>query len=182
MRLTLTTLAALAALCVAGTAAAKNVYQESFHDEDTFVDPEFCGGPSVEIEYVIDGRFQLVPHGPSGLVYFLQHGKRTDRITNQANGKFVTTVFNVTEKDKHVTDNGDGTFTILVLATGNAVLYGADGKAIARDPGQTRYEILFGDGGTPDDPTDDVFEFLGVVKGSTGRSDDFCEAALQALS
>jgi hypothetical protein len=88
----------------------------------------------------------------------------------------------VIEKDLRVTDNGDGTQTILILATGNAVLYGDDGKAIARNPGQIRFEILVDDGGTPTDPSDDEFlDFLGVVKGSTGRSDDFCEAAVPAL-
>jgi hypothetical protein len=82
-----------------------------------------------------------------------------------------------------VTDNGDGTLTILLLSTGNAVLYGEDGKVIARDPGQIRVEILIDNGGTPTDPSDDEFiEFLGVVKESTGRSDDFCEAALPLLT
>ena len=82
-----------------------------------------------------------------------------------------------------VTDNGDGTLTILVLSTGNVVLYGEDGKAIARNPGQIRFEILIDHGGTPTDPSDDEFlAFLGVVKGSTGRSDDFCAAAVPALS
>jgi hypothetical protein len=39
------------------------------------------------------------------------------------------------------------------------------------------------DGGTPTDPSDDEFlEFLGVVKESTGRSDDFCEAAVPLLT
>jgi len=63
------------------------------------------------------------------------------------------------------------------------VLYGEDGKAIARNPGQTRLEFLVDHGGTPNDPFDDgPLEFVGVVKDSTGRSDDFCEAAVAALS
>jgi hypothetical protein len=38
-------------------------------------------------------------------------------------------------------------------------------------------------GGTPSDPFDDEFlADLGVVKGSTGRSEDLCEAAVPALS
>ena len=39
-----------------------------------------------------------------------------------------------------MTDNGDGTLTILVLTTGPAAVYGPDGKAIARNPGQVRFE------------------------------------------
>lgn len=65
-------------------------------------------------------------------------------------------------KDKRVTDNGDGTMTILMLATGNAVLYGENDKAIARNPGQIRFEILIDHNGTPTDPFDDQFlDFLG---------------------
>lgn len=60
---------------------------------------------------------------------------------------------------------------------------GEDGKALGRDPGQIRFKILIDTAGTPSDPSDDEFlAFLGVVKGSTGRSDDFCATAVPALS
>jgi hypothetical protein len=82
-----------------------------------------------------------------------------------------------------VTDNGDGTLTLLILSTFNSVLYGPDGKAIARDPGQARFEVLIDHGGTPTDPSDDeFFEFLGLVKESTGRTDDFCAAVVPVLT
>lgn len=178
-------LGATAAVLFAAAASAGQVFRETFHDEGTVVLNDFCDvkGLTVEIAFVLDARVHAVPHGPSGLVYFLQHGTQTNVFTNSANGKSVTGVSNVTEKDMRVTDNGDGTLTILVLATGNAVLYGQNGKAIARNPGQIRFEILIDHGGTPNDPSDDTFlRFLGVVKGSTGRSDDFCAAAVPALS
>ena len=77
----------------------------------------------------------------------------------------------------------DGTLTILVMGTGNAVAYNEDGKAIARNPGQIRFELLIDNGGTPQDPSDDEFlADLGVVFGSTGRNDDFCEAVVPGLS
>jgi hypothetical protein len=94
----------------------------------------------------------------------------------------VTASFRVLEKDLRVTDNGDGTLTILVLATGNAVMYGPNGNAIARDPGQTRFELLVDHGGTPNNPDDDELPDFRIVKDSTGRSDDFCAAAVSALS
>ena len=95
----------------------------------------------------------------------------------------MTSISTFIDKDLRVTDNGDGTLTILILATGNTVHYGEDGKAIAWNPGQQRIEILVDHGGTPTDPSDDEFlEFLGVVKESTGRSDDFCEAAVPILT
>jgi hypothetical protein len=103
--------------------------------------------------------------------------------TNVADGRAVTLVGRGAHHDLRVTDNGDGTLTNLILATGNDMLYGPDGKAIARNPGQIRFEILVDDGGTPTDPFDDEFlADLGFVKGSTGRSDDFCAAAVAAIS
>lgn len=66
--------------------------------------------------------------------------------------------------------------------TGNDVLYGADGKAIARDPGQVRIELVIDHGDTPNDPSDDQLISRELVKGSTGRTDDSCAAAVEALS
>lgn len=177
--------AAIAAAVLAGAAGAGQVFRETIHDEDTIVLEDFCdqAGLDVELSFVLDLRVHVVPHGADGIAYFLQHGVRSEAITNLANGRTITTLANVVEKDQRITVNGDGTLTILVLATGNATAWGPDGKAIARNPGQLRFEILVDDGGTPADPSDDEFlADLGVVKGSTGRSDDFCAAAVQALS
>jgi hypothetical protein len=178
-------LGATAAVAVTTAASAGQVVRETIHEEDTLVLNDFCEVPglTVEVAFVTDLRVHAVPHGRNGLAYFLHHGTHTNVFTNQANDKSMTDVSNVLEKDLRVTDNGDGTLTILILATGNAVVYGADGKAIARNPGQTRFEILVDHAGTPTDPFDDEFlEFLGVVKESTGRTDDFCAAAVAALS
>ena len=87
----------------------------------------------------------------------------------------------VLNKDLHVTDNGDGTLTIVFLATGPSSLYGPDGKAIARDPGQVRFEFVVDHGGTPTDPSDDVELSSTQIKGSTGRSDDYCQAIIDAI-
>jgi hypothetical protein len=178
------TLGVMAAVTSGAAAGAGQVFRETVHDEGDFVLEDFCDQPgmTVDVAFALDLRVHAVPHGRARLEYFLQHGVRTEVLTNPANGKSVTSVAKVIEKDMRVTDNGDGTLTILILATGNAVLYGENHKAIARNPGQVRFEILVDHGGTPTDPTDDEFlADLGEVKGSTGRSDDFCEAALPAL-
>ena len=178
-------LAATAAVTLAAAASAGQVFRETIHEEGTLVLENFCDVPGLTIEraFVLDLRVHVAPHGRDRLQYFLQHGIRTEVLTNSANAKSLTSVAKVIEKDLRVTDNGDGTLTILILATGNAVLYAENGKAIARNPGQIRFEILIDHGGTPNDPSDDEFlADLGVVKGSTGRSDDFCKAAVPALS
>ena len=175
----------LLVLAVAAAADARQVFRETIHDERDIVLEDFCdvAGLTVELTSVLDMRVNVVSRGPAGLTYFLQHGVTREVLHNPATGTSLTSVATVTEKDMRVTENGDGTLTILVLATGNAVLYGPTGKAIARNPGQTRFEILVDDGGTPNDPSDDEFlGRLGTVKESTGRNDDFCEAAVPALN
>lgn len=182
---TLVVAAATATVIVASAANAGQSFHETFHNETTRIENNFCGVPGLTVEFtrVTDGRIHVVPHGRDGLAYFSFHIKGTDVVTNLANDKTVTATSTVTDKDLRVTDNGDGTLTILVLTTGNAVLYDEDGKAIARNPGQERIEILVDHAGTPTDPSDDTFlEFLGVVKESTGRTDDYCAAAVPALT
>ena len=171
-------------LTLAASASAGQVIRDTIHDERTFDIVDYCdvAGLTVRITQVLDMRVKIAPRGRDGFVYFLSHATQTETITNLANGRSLTSAATVNEKDKQITDNGDGTLTILIMATGNAVLFGEDGMAIARGPGQLRFEILVDDAGTPSDPSDDVVTRLGVVKGSTGRNDDFCAAAVPALT
>ena len=176
-------LAATAVLMLTAAASAGQVSRERIHEEDTLVLDDFCDvqGLTVELSFVLDLRIHAVPRGRDRLVYFLSHGRRTEVITNLANDRFVTSATKVIEKDLRVTDNRDGTLTILVLATGNATVYGENGKAIARNPGQIRFELVVDHGGTPNDPDDDEELSFRIVKDSTGRSDDFCGAVVPAL-
>jgi hypothetical protein len=176
-------LSATAAVMLAAGAAAQPPFKERFHDEGTFVEEDFCGaGLTVDGTFVVDGSLLVVAHGPDGLAYFLEHISQTTTFTNRANGKTVTFDSIVVNKDLRVTDNGDGTLTILGLRTGNDVFYGPDGNVIGRNPGQIRVEILVDHSGTPSDPSDDVELDFRLVRESTGRSDDFCEVAVPALS
>ena len=172
------------ALVLATAAGAGLLVRETFHEEGTFELEDFCDVPGLTIEgtFSVDGRVKATPHGPSGLAYFIEHIRATTVLTNPETDATTTEVATVVQKDQRVTDNGDGTLTILVLGTGKDVVYGPDGKAIARNPGQVRFEILIDNGGTPTDPSDDEFlEDLGTVKDSTGRTDDFCDAVLPVL-
>jgi hypothetical protein len=168
MRLTLALLAAVAAV-LASTAAAADSFSVEFQEARKA--QKICG-LTVAWTRSLELKISIVPHGPDGIEYVSVLGDITETFTNRA-GDTATSFANVLEKDLHITDNGDGTATILELATGNATLYGPDGKAIARDPGQVRY-LLYIDG--------DEVTFGGIVKDSTGRSDDFCTALVQALS
>jgi hypothetical protein len=177
-------LAIVGSMALAGGATAKPLEHTAFHEEFSETISDFCevSGLTVQVDTVIDGRFLLNPHGPDGLPYFMDTLKITNVYMNVDNGNTLTEVGNAVSKDLRVTDNGDGTLTILALTTGNIAVFGPDGKALARNPGQVRFEFLVDHGGTPTDPSDDEdLAFLGVVKESTGRTDDFCAAVVPAL-
>lgn len=171
---------ALAALLTTDASAAGQPYRESTVDTWDYVEPGLCGFDEIHVKGEESVRLLVNLHGPDGLAYFGGRVQGWNSFTNPATGKTYSGRWIVNDKDLKVTDNGDGTLTILVLATGSAKWYDADGKLLFSDPGQTRYEILIDHGGTPADPTDDTWlADLGIVKGSTGRNDlegrDFCE-------
>ena len=175
--------AAAVAVALAAPVTAAPLEHGTFHDEFSFTDPDFCGaGLEVHLAGVAEGRFLVTRRGRDGLVYFMENVHITETVTNLANGRSVSDESRTVQKDLHVIDNGDGTLTILVLATGNFVLYGANGKAIAHNSGQIRFELLIDHGGTPGDPSDDVELEFTLVKESTGTTDDVCAAALAALT
>lgn len=172
-------------LGIGGAASARRLERGDFHDEFSELVPDFCesAGLTVQINGVVDGRFLVNARGRENLVYFQEHVHSSVMFTNVSNGKFVTSNERSVSKDLKVIDNGDGTLTIIVLATGTAAVFGADGKAIGRNPGQVRFELLVDHAGTPSDPSDDVLiEDFGLIKGSTGRNDDFCAAVVPALT
>jgi hypothetical protein len=176
------TAAAVAVALVAPVAAAP-LERGTFHEEFTFTDEDFCeAGLVVRIDGVVDGKFKAMRRGRAGLIYFVEHVRVAQTFTNVDNTRTVTSRETTVSKDLHVTDNDDGTLTVVFLATGNFTVYGSNGKAIARNPGQIRIEVVVDHGGTPDDPSDDTLISETVIKESTGRSDDFCAAVVPALS
>lgn len=175
----------LAVAAGGGTAAAKPIERGTFHEELNRVLTDFCGVSGLDVDFhgAFDFDYTIRSQGSAELPHFTQLVSGTRTFTNPDNGQVVTESFHVIEKDLKVIDNGDGTFTILLLGTGNSTTTDSDGKAIARNPGQVRDEILIDNNDTPQDPSDDqLLEYLGEVKGSTGRTDDFCAAAVPALT
>jgi hypothetical protein len=156
---------------------------ETFSFDETVTD--FCDVEGLDIQSTgtFTLRYRLVSRGTEQLPYFLQTSSSSRTFTNPDTDLSVTVFDTVLDKDMTVTDNGDDTFTILVLGTGAAWIKDQNGRIIGANPGQIRYEILIDNAGTPSDPTDDEFiEDLGVVFGSTGRNDDFCEVVVPALT
>jgi hypothetical protein len=167
--------AVLPALLLAAPASAAP--PERFVDEFSFdvVIEDFCDVAGLDIRSVgtFTGNVRLFSRGDQPLPYFWQRSHVERTLTNEATGAFVTERTSVLEKDLTITDNGDGTFTAIALLTGPSSLYDSSGRAIARDPGQTRLRIEIDAEGNG--------EVVEVVKGSTGRSDDYCEAMLPII-
>jgi len=118
---------------------AKPVERGEFHDEFSEVAENFCDVPglTVQIDTVVDGRFRVDTRGRGGLLHFAENVRAAGPFTNVDNGNVATSVDKVLNKDLKVIDNGDGTLTVILLATGNATLYDASGKAIGRNPGSS---------------------------------------------
>ncbi|MGI8901268.1 MAG: hypothetical protein ACR2HA_10130 [Nocardioides sp.] len=167
----------------AAPASAKLIERGEFHDVVTGVIDDFCDVPgfTVSFEIVADGTYSLTSRGRDGLVYYMDHTTSSQTTTNLDNGLSVVDKTRVVDKDLHVTDNGDGTLTIVILLTGPSTLYGPDGQAIARNPGQVRFELVVDHAGTPTDPSDDVELSFTQIRESTGRSDDYCAAIVDAI-
>ena len=163
-----------------GPASAAPLEPDHFHDSGSELIEEFCGDLTVRFDFEVGGTFLFNFHGPDGLGYALEAVHGTESWTNLANDMTVTHVFTGVDNDLMVTDNGDGTLTLLVMTAGSTRSFGPDGELLFIDSGTSRFEVLIDHGGTPTDPSDDEFlEFLGVVKEPTGRTDtfgrDFCD-------
>jgi hypothetical protein len=158
-------------------AGAEPLEKGHFHDTGSELQ-RFCG-LNLRYDFDVTGSYRAVPQGRDGLIHFSENAHGTESFTNLATNKSLIHDFAGTVRDRKVVDNGDGTLTIDVLATGGDHWYSSDGTVDMRDPGQTRFRFVVDHGGTPSDPSDD--EQVGdatIVKGSTGRNDtqghDFC--------
>jgi hypothetical protein len=174
--------ATLTTTLAGGPASAKPVDSGTFHDEFADVITDFCEpGRTVDFTAVVDGRFLVNTHGRSGLAFVAEHVSVRQVFTNPETGLSVRTTERTLTKDLRISRNGN-LLTIVVLATGNSTVYGPDGMAIARNPGQVRFRVVIDDQGTPTDLEDDVEISSELIKGSTGRSDDFCTAVVPAIT
>lgn len=154
--------------------------------DETFylVHEDFCGVPGLDVTDVgtVWIRYRVTTHGRLQVPYYAENIRESGVVTDPTTGRSVSFTIVTNGKDLHVTDNGDGTVTVVAFGTGNYTVRSEDGKVLGRNPGQFREKVLIDTNGTPQDLSDD--QFLGrleVLKESTGRTDDVCAAMLAGL-
>ena len=131
----------------------------------------FCGvsGLTADLTFDLTGTARVVQRGPGEFEFYHENTRIVRTFTYQ--GKTVTEYVRGTAKDLSIVDNGDGTLSITLLATGGARVVGHEGKVIAKNDGQVRTLLLI------DMATGNVLSEK-LIFGSTGTNDDFCEAVL----
>ena len=181
---TMSALGALAVLATAATIAApadaRVLERGRFHDVFTS-DPYDCDGTPAVDHVDVRGSFTGVVRGSSPFPHYVQHVMGRGVTTNLDTGGTYTNVFSNNFKDHSITDNGDGTITIVSIGAGGSRYYDQHGKFVLKDPGSVWTSVVLDYHGTPGDPGDDT-EVPGtfqVIRPSTGNSDfsnrDFCD-------
>jgi hypothetical protein len=143
-----------------------------------------CPGVQARIDVDFSVFVLGVAKGRERLVYYTEHDRGTRTITNLATGRSVVEVYSVANKDQHVTDNGDGTFTIITKISGQFRTFGPDGQRLLTEAGTLLYQLTIANEGTPQDPSDDVVLAQRFVR-QTGQHtslDRFCAVFSAATS
>ncbi|MFC5177234.1 hypothetical protein [Nocardioides taihuensis] len=172
----------MAGLLVSTPATAKPLDKGHFHDVFTS-DVYDCAGIPAQDEGDVSGNFLFNQRGGSRhpFPYYRESVHGTVVSTNLDTGGTYTNVFTGNSKDQTIVDNGDGTITITVFASGGSRYYDQDGTLVLKDPGEVRFAFDVDYNGTPGNPEDDVEvpDSFRIVRDSTGRNDlegrDFCE-------
>ena len=183
----------IAGLAIAGTAlaatpaATRPIDKGHFHDVFTG-DVYDCDGIEAQDSGDVKGNFVFNQRGSSPFPYYRESVHGTGVTTNLETGGTYTNVFTYNSKDHTIVDNGDGTITITVFASGNSRWYDASGKLVLRDTGQSSFAFDVDYNGTPGDAEDDV-EVPGsfrLIRPSTGHDDtverDFCADLVEFTS
>jgi hypothetical protein len=180
-------LALVGGIVASAPAAAQPIDKGHFHDVFTS-DVYDCDGTPAQDSGDVSVNFLFNQRGSSPFPYYRESVHGTGVTTNLATGGTYTNVFTGNSRDHTIVDNGDGTITITVFASGGSRFYDADGKLVLKDPGQTRFAFDIDYNGTPGDPSDDVEvpDSFRIVRSSTGNSDlsdrDFCADLVEFTS
>lgn len=180
-------LATAASVLTAAPATAAPYFHERYHDAGSEVLDDFCGIDGVVHTWEHRGVFGATGHGKDQIVYFVDAFHGRESFTNPATGDSYVHAYDDVVKDQTITDNGDGTLTIVVHGAGGDRWYASNGSLKLNDSGMVQWAFVVDHGGTVGDPSDDTFlEDLGIVRPSTGTNDldgrDFCEDFFIATS
>jgi hypothetical protein len=182
---------ALAMLLAGATSATASTPPVQVHYADSYdsvlpdpgdPDGSFCGGlTGVPLHTEIDGHVSVVQHGPDGATYFADRFRSTLTYTNPTTNLTFTVVRVRQTKDLRITDNGDGTLTLVGLSTGSLWSYGPDGESFGVQHGRSFDTFLVDTLGTSD-PFDDVFDLLSSDQAGLYTTNGFCNDFLAATS
>jgi hypothetical protein len=176
----------VAALGVAAPVAAQPLEQARFHHTGSEFWEDACGDLDVTYSFDNSGSSLGTARGRDGLIHFRVSVSGTNAFTNMETGRSFTQVFNRSDGDLIVTDNGDGTLTITTQEMGSDKWYDGDGHLVLMHSGLFRWQFLVDNAGTPTDPFDDEeIDFLGFLK-TPQQNDwegrDFCDALIEFTS
>ena len=180
-------------LVVAGTVLASTPATarpiDKGHFDDVFTSDVYdCDGTPAQDSGDVSGNFVFNQRGSSPFPYYRESVHGTVVTTNLKTGGTYTNVFTANSGDHTIVDNGDGTITITVFASGGSRFYDTNGKLVLRDPGEVRFAFDIDYNGTPGDPSDDIEipDSFRIVRDSTGRNDlegrDFCADLVEFTS
>ena len=179
---------AIAGTVLAGTpATAQPIDKGHFHDVFTS-DIYDCDGTPAQDSGDVSGNFVFNQRGSSPFPYYRESVHGTVVTTNLDTGGTYTNVFTANSKDQTIVNNGDGTITITVFASGGSRFYDQNGNLVLNDPGEIRFAFDVDYNGTPGNVDDDqeVADSFRIVRDSTGRNDtegrDFCADLVEFTS
>ena len=141
----------------------------------------FCG-LTVEDRGAGVFRFRTTTHGPDGFSYDTDFEDWTETLTNVDTGESVTASASFQSFTHRITDNGDGTLSVISQGPGVQDTFNQAGQRIFHRAGLTVFELLFDHAGTPTDPSDDEFLSITEVKQTKGfDNSDFCGPLIEAI-
>jgi hypothetical protein len=177
--LAVTSLGAVALTLGVSVSLAAPIEQTRFDEQSSRVVNGYCGDLRVQIDFHDRGVLVARPAGKERFIRYTasHHGGVT--ITNLATKRAFTFIWNYLEQDLKVTDNGDGTFSILSQIPGPETIYGPDGKRLSTSGGTMRLLTVIDFAGTPLDPSDDQFISQALVSEHGGKPQpdfDYCNS------
>lgn len=183
--------AAAATLALSPTASADShpvLENEHFQGSYTHIEQEIGGCLDVPFPIRHDGTFnthvQFMMRGSNPYGYYSVRGNGLDTYTNADTQESMRGSWSLRRADHSITDNGDGTITIVGNLHSRTAYHSPSGALIGIDSGRATATWVVDTMGTPEGDDDVlVSESIGELTGASrldGR--DLCDLALEYLS